>query len=154
SPWRLDYILSEKTRDCILCDQEPALDKERLVVYRSRHCYVMINRYPYNNGHVMCVPYVHVSSLSDLSDAILSDLIKTLRDCETVMNKVYLCDGINMGLNLGSAAGAGITDHLHFHVIPRWVGDSSFMTIVSGERIIPEAFERTYARLGEAFSEL
>lgn len=152
SPWRLDYIMAEKEEGCILCDKEPECDCQRLVVYRSQHCYVMLNRYPYNNGHVMCIPFLHVSSLADLAEEALTDVILTLQKCEKVLKQVYDCDGINMGLNLGSTAGAGIAEHLHFHIIPRWVGDSSFMTIVSGERIIPEAFERTFRLLHDAFA--
>ncbi len=100
----------------------------------------------------MCIPYPHVSSLADLTEEALTDVILTLQKCEKVLKHVYDCDGINMGLNLGSTAGAGIAEHLHFHIIPRWVGDSSFMTIVSGERIIPEAFERTFRLLHDAFA--
>jgi ATP adenylyltransferase len=153
SPWRLDYIRGEKPGDCILCRyQDLGKDEENLIISRQRHCYVMLNRYPYNNGHIMLVPYLHRSGLGELPPEAMAELGSMLQTCEKALYQTYGCDGINIGLNLGRAAGAGIDEHLHFHLVPRWTGDSNFMSVVCGERVIPEAFELSYARLRETFN--
>jgi ATP adenylyltransferase len=126
-------------------------DKKNLILYRSKHNFVIMNIYPYNNGHIMIVPYKHVATMQDLNDDELFDMIKTLRLSEKVIKKVYNPDGINVGMNLGKAAGAGIDEHLHIHVVPRWNGDVNFMTVIGGYRVIPESFETTYFKLKEAF---
>ena len=155
SPWRLDYILAEKPEDCILCRHiDPKLDKENLIVYRSSHCYVMLNRYPYNNGHLMVVPYQHTNRLCKIENEILFDLMAVLKLSDQALYNVYKCHGINVGLNEGAAAGAGIGEHLHFHLVPRWEGDNSFMTVVSGERVIPEPFETAFVKISQEFSNL
>ncbi|HNX37939.1 MAG TPA: HIT domain-containing protein [Candidatus Cloacimonadota bacterium] len=155
SPWRLSYVTSLKEPGCVLCrHQVPTKDKEHLIVYRGKHCYVMQNLYPYNNGHIMVVPYLHESSLSSLPEEVLHDLMDTLVIAEKVLKRVYSCEGINVGLNLGEAAGAGISEHLHFHMVPRWKGDSNFMSVINGERVIPESFESSYTRLSEGFANL
>lgn len=152
SPWRLDYILSDKTDSCIFCCiPEASDDAKNLIPFRSRHCFVMLNLYPYNNGHVMVVPYKHVSSLSQLSKAVLNDLFATVQLTESVLNKVYKCEGMNIGINIGKAAGAGIDGHVHVHLVPRWNGDCNFMTVVGGKRVIPEAFEVAYKKINKAF---
>ncbi len=155
SPWRLDYILGEKSGDCILCRyQDLGKDEENLIFHRGRHCYAMLNRYPYNNGHIMLVPYLHASRLEELPSATLQELTSLMQLAETALNNVYNCDGINIGINVGRAAGAGIEEHLHMHLVPRWIGDSSFITVVSGERVIPESFERSYSLLRQEFAKL
>jgi len=151
SPWRLDYILSEKPTDCILCrHQHPGSDQENLILLRGTYSYIMLNRYPYNNGHLMIVPYLHVARLSDLPLETCHEMDVLLRCSEQSLYKLYQCDGINIGMNQGKAGGAGIDEHLHWHILPRWSGDSNFMTVVAGERVIPEAFERTYQLLYDA----
>jgi ATP adenylyltransferase len=155
SPWRLDYILGEKAGDCIMCRyQNLGSDEENLIVHRAKHCYVMLNRYPYNNGHVMVVPYAHKCCLEDLDDAVWQEVSQIIKETERILREVYACDGMNIGLNLGSAAGAGIAQHLHVHLVPRWSGDSNFMSVVSGERVIPESFESAFARLKPQFAKL
>ena len=155
SPWRLDYILGEKPGDCVLCrHQQLGNDRENLIVYRSQYSFVMLNRYPYNNGHLMIVPYTHASELNELDAAIWAEMCDLLRSTEIILKQVYHCDGINIGLNLGAAAGAGIAEHLHVHVVPRWKGDSNFMSVVSGERVIPEAFTQAWEKLSEAYHKL
>jgi len=152
SPWRLDYILSEKGEECIFCEKPKAEeDGKHLILYRSEHCYVIINAYPYNNGHLLVVPYQHKSSLGQLNSSELTDLFATVQLCEKILNEVYGPEGLNIGLNLGKAAGAGIEEHLHVHMVPRWQGDVNFMTSVGGTRVIPESFERTYNLLKEQF---
>ncbi|HNX00361.1 MAG TPA: HIT domain-containing protein [Candidatus Cloacimonadota bacterium] len=152
SPWRLDYILSEKEKGCILCHKPDANEDEKhFIVYRSKLSYVMLNLYPYNNGHVMVVPFRHVSSLTDLDPGELQDLFEVVQLTEKVLRNAYHPEGINIGLNLGKAAGAGIDEHLHVHLVPRWSGDCNFMSVIGGIRVIPEAFERTYNLLQEQF---
>lgn len=155
SPWRLDYILSEKPDECILCRHlDRSKDVDNLILYRAKNSFIMLNRYPYNNGHLMIVPYMHVSRLAQLEPIILSELILLIKNAETALYNVYHCDGINIGMNQGKAGGAGIDEHLHWHILPRWNGDSNFMSVVCGERVIPEPFERTYSMLHEELNNL
>lgn len=152
SPWRLQYVLSQKEKSCIFCVKPSAEDDEKhLILYRSQHCFVIMNTFPYNNGHLMVVPCKHVSSLTMLDDTEITDLFCTLRLSEKVIREVYHCDGLNMGINLGKAAGAGIDDHLHVHIVPRWNGDVNFMSAIGGTRTVPESFERAYSQLKEQF---
>ncbi|MDD3142793.1 MAG: HIT domain-containing protein [Candidatus Cloacimonetes bacterium] len=155
SPWRLDYIQGEKPEDCVLCRfRETGRDTENLIVFRGKHCYVMLNRYPYNNGHIMLVPYLHAKTLGELPPAVMTELGRLLQSSEQALTQAYNCDGINIGINLGRAAGAGIDEHLHIHLVPRWNGDCNFMSVVGGKRVIPEAFEITCERLRQAFANL
>ena len=155
SPWRLDYIQSEKPDECILClCQNRGTDEENLVVHRGKHWFAMLNRYPYNNGHIMLAPYLHERRLSDLPDEVMDELGDLLQISEQALQYTYNCDGINIGINLGRAAGAGIEEHLHVHLVPRWNGDSNFMSVVAGQRVIPESFSVSFARLREAFSKI
>ncbi len=155
SPWRLDYIQSEKPEDCVLCRfRQPGRDRENLIVHRDENFYVMLNRYPYNNGHIMLVPYLHLKSLGELPPATMEELGQMLQLCEKALNQAYACEGMNIGINLGRAAGAGIAEHLHIHLVPRWSGDCNFMSAVGGKRVIPEAFEVSFERLSRAFSSL
>ena len=153
SPWRIDYILGEKATDCVMCRANSSEDDAaNLILHRGKLCYIMLNRYPYNNGHLMIVPYTHKSRLSDLDPDTWHEAADLIRICEQALGEVYHCDGINMGMNLGQAAGAGIAEHLHIHMVPRWHGDSNFMTVVSGERVIPEAFEIAFDKLKSAIN--
>lgn len=152
SPWRIRYILSKKEKGCIFCIKPSEKnDAKNLILYRSKHSFVIMNIYPYNNGHIMIVPYKHVATMQGLTDEELFDLIKTTKLSEKIIKKVYKPEGINIGMNLGKAAGAGIDEHLHIHMVPRWLGDVNFMTVVGGFRVIPEAFETAYQKLKEAF---
>lgn len=148
SPWRLDYIMGEKPGDCVMCRaKDTEHDIDNLILYRGKSCYVMLNRYPYNNGHLMIVPYAHKSSIAELEPETWQEACALIGICESAYTQAYHPDGINIGINLGSAAGAGIAEHLHIHMVPRWHGDSNFMSVVAGERVIPEAFETSYERL-------
>jgi len=152
SPWRLQYILSNKDNECIFC-LKPAdnNDKKHLILYRSKSSFVIMNLFPYNNGHLMVVPYKHVPSLNGLDQTEIADLFTTVQLTEKVLTKVYSPDGINIGMNLGKAAGAGIDEHLHVHIVPRWSGDVNFMSALSGTRVIPESFDSAYLKLKEQF---
>lgn len=152
SPWRLKYILSEKNDKCIFCLRPSAEnDARHFILHRTKHSFVIMNMYPYNNGHLMAVPFKHVSSLSDLTKDEIDDLFETVQLCEKVLRANYSPEGLNIGINLGRAAGAGIDTHLHVHIIPRWSGDVNFMTAVNGTRVIPESFERAYSQLKKQF---
>lgn len=152
SPWRLKYILSEKENNCIFCLKPLAKDDEKhLILHRSEYSFVIMNLYPYNNGHLMIVPNKHVSSLSELNIDELSDLMQLAQLSETILNKVYSPNGFNIGMNIGKAGGAGIESHLHMHIVPRWFGDSNFMTVTGGTRVVPESFESAYHKLKEQF---
>ncbi len=152
SPWRIDYILSEKEDGCIFClKPEANKDQDNGIVFRSSHCFVIQNLYPYNNGHIMVVPYRHVSSLFELNADELQDLFATVRLSEKALKDCYQCEGLNIGINEGKAAGAGIAEHIHVHLVPRWIGDVNFMTVVGGKRVIPEAFDVTFIKLKEQF---
>jgi ATP adenylyltransferase len=156
TPWRYSYVTTAdtKTGDCIFCaaaaDKEH--DRERLVVYRATRNFVILNRYPYTSGHLMVVPHEHVDTLTRLGDETLFELIGLAKRAETHLREVYRPDGLNLGFNLGRSAGAGIAAHLHMHVLPRWNGDTSFITCVSETRVLPEDLGVTWERLRAAFA--
>ncbi|MCB5230074.1 MAG: HIT domain-containing protein [Candidatus Cloacimonas sp.] len=152
SPWRFSYIEGEKEPGCIFCI-EPEKDEERLVVWRSEFSFVIMNLYPYNNGHIMVVPNKHVASLDDLEEKELVDLFQTVKISEKIIRKRYKCDGLNIGMNLGKAAGAGVEEHLHVHIVPRWFGDSNFFTTTANTRVIPEDFNHSYQTLKTFYQE-
>lgn len=155
SPWRLQYILSEKEKSCIFCVKpKENEDEKHLILYRTTFSFVIMNVFPYNNGHLMVVPKKHVSSLNGLTTEELNDLFQLVRLTEQVLTNVYHCDGLNIGLNLGKAAGAGIDEHLHVHLVPRWNGDCNFMHSINGTRVLPEAFDTAYCRIKEEFDKI
>ncbi len=149
SPWRMAYLRNENpsgsSAGCIFCDM-PAenRDAENLIVHRGRLAFVILNRFPYNNGHMMVVPYQHASTLETLDAPVLSELMLLARQALATLRAMYNPQAFNLGVNIGAAAGAGIADHVHMHVVPRWAGDSNFMTTVAGTRVIPEALNDTY----------
>ncbi len=152
APWRIDYIRGEKPLGCILCDKPQAqCDQENLILFRAEHSFVMMNLYPYNNGHLMVSPYQHADTLEGLSNAVLSDLMQMMKASLAALRSAFNPEGANVGLNLGKAGGAGIDDHLHFHVVPRWEGDTNFMTVVGENRVIPEDIQETYRLLKPHF---
>jgi ATP adenylyltransferase len=149
SPWRMAYLRNEtpsgNSAGCIFCDK-PAEhnDPENLIVRRGHLAYVILNRYPYNNGHLMVVPYQHVSTLEALGAPVLGELMLLAKQALTALRGMYHPQAFNLGVNIGTAAGAGIADHVHLHVVPRWAGDSNFMTTVASTRVIPEDLGETY----------
>lgn len=153
SPWRMKYIRDHtEPKGCIFCQGVKMEDGvENLIVARCEHCFVMLNRYPYTSGHVMVVPYAHVGSLEKLDTDTLSEVMETIKQSIAVIDKVYEPEGYNIGANLGDIAGAGITDHVHFHVVPRWGGDTNFMTATADARVLPEDLGETHRRLQEAW---
>ncbi len=153
APWRMEYILSEKGQQCIFCElPKQQRDRENLILYRSTHTFVIMNRYPYNNGHIMVAPYVHASSLDALDDDVLLDFMKVVRTSISALRRAFSPDGFNIGINIGKIAGAGMEDHVHLHMVPRWAGDTSFMTVFDEIRVIPEHVMSTYDKLFTAFA--
>lgn len=152
------YIKGEKKPSdgsCIFCNKrESQNDAEDYLVARSEHVYVILNRYPYNSGHVMILPFEHVSTPEELDTDALLDLTVTTNKALTVLRKVYNPPAFNTGANIGEAAGAGIAAHYHFHIVPRWGGDANFMTVVGDTRVIPDTLENTWAALSSAWHEL
>ena len=155
SPWRLEYLMASKSDGCIFC--HAALsdgDRENLVLFRGERAFLILNRYPYNNGHFMIVPYTHVPSLEDLNEPTLSEMMQVVNLSLAVLRQAYAPHGFNVGVNLGQAAGAGIAEHVHMHVVPRWTADTNFMPVVGSTRVIPELLDDAYARLRPIFASL
>jgi len=137
---------------CIFCDKSAQqLDRENLIIYRGNTAFVLMNLYPYNNGHLMVAPYLHTSSLSELSDEALIEIAKLTRCAVESLKIAYSPQGFNTGMNLGSVAGAGIADHLHQHIVPRWNGDANFMPVIGETKVLPESLEQSYDRIVKAW---
>ena len=152
APWRYEYLVTEKSKGCIFCEAAASTnDEESLIVHRGRRVFTLLNRYPYTNGHLMVAPYEHQSRLSQSDAETLNDLIATVARSEKILFDAYRTGGLNIGVNLGSAAGAGIEDHYHVHVVPRWSGDTNFMTVAGGVRVVPEDLGVTRRRLAPLF---
>ena len=149
TPWRYQYITKpEEQGVCVFCAAARAGDDARwFVVHRATRNFAILNRYPYTSGHLMVVPYDHVASLGDLAAETLTEMILLARDAERHLHTVYRPEGLNIGMNLGRCAGAGIAGHVHLHVLPRWTGDSNFMTVTGETRIVPEDLETTWKKL-------
>jgi ATP adenylyltransferase len=147
----MSYVSNNKVdQHCIFCPDETGQgDRERLILTRSDHSLIMLNRYPYTGGHLMVAPLRHTAEMDDLSDAELLDIMHQLRRARALLQKVARPDGFNLGINLGRAAGAGVEEHLHVHIVPRWNGDSNFMTVVGDLRVIPEGLMAAYDRFSE-----
>lgn len=156
TPWRYQYIAqvtSGRQPDCVFCDAlAQNNDASTLIVLRGKKCFVILNRYPYTSGHAMVVPYAHVAEL-DLCDAeTTTEMMELAKRLEVALRALYKPDGTNLGMNLGKAAGAGVTGHLHLHVLPRWFGDTNFMTVIGEARVHPEDLSQTYQRLHAALT--
>lgn len=152
TPWRYRYIADASREDrCIFCDSVAANDDEkRLVIFRGAKNFIILNRFPYTSGHVMVVPYAHVADLSAADTGMLSEMMQLAQRVKCALEKAYHPEGYNLGMNLGRAAGAGVTGHLHLHVLPRWAGDSNFMTVVGETRVEPEDLSTTYEKIRKA----
>src|ERR1051325_686543 len=160
SPWRYQYIRAAadgdlKEKACVFCSGPSAPDlRQALVVGRAAQSYVILNLYPYTSGHVMVVPYRHVSSLADLDQETSTEMMELAKRCQRALDAVYRPDGYNLGINLGRAAGAGIEEHIHMHVVPRWAGDANFMTVIGETRVLPEDLGITYDKVKPYFDDL
>ena len=155
SPWRLAYITgASQSTGCVFCDALTSPQAEPLLVYRGSTCFVILNLYPYNNGHLMVIPNRHIASLAAATADELRELIDLTRAAEVALSEAYAPHGLNMGINLGKPAGAGVLDHIHMHVVPRWTGDTNFMTVVGRTRVLAEELPETAARLRPIFERL
>ncbi len=148
APWRIEYILSDKDKECIFCEKpKQENDKENLVLHRGMKNVVMLNKYPYNPGHLMVAPCKHVNKLDMLDNDELLEHIQLVSQCVAMLREEMNPEGFNVGINLGKVGGAGIEEHIHTHIVPRWNGDTNFMPVLSDTRTIPEALEATYDKL-------
>lgn len=149
----MEYILRPKPDSCVFCIPPTVEeDGERLILSRNTFSFVVMNKYPYNNGHIMVCPYRHAMDLADLSHEESTEIMDMLKHCTRILKEHFRCEGINIGLNLGQAAGAGIREHLHFHLVPRWNGDSSFMAVLDDIRAIPEHLQQAHTALCRYFT--
>ena len=154
APWRIEYIKSnEKTEGCIFCFEDAMNDEKRLVVYRTIHSFVIMNLYPYNNGHIMVVPNKHISDLFELNKNEYMDLMELKRASIKIVKFVFNPHGLNVGMNLGICAGAGVDDHLHIHIVPRWNGDTNFMPVVGQTKVISEHMQQSFQELKKGFND-
>jgi ATP adenylyltransferase len=155
SPWRLEYVTGTKPEaGCVFCDAARPPNPDSLIVYQRKTCYVILNLYPYNNGHLMVVPHRHTPSLASLTPEELHEIADLMQLSERALVEAYQPHGINVGVNLGKPAGAGVLEHVHVHLVPRWNGDTNFMTVVAGTRVLPEDLAQSAARLKPIFQKL
>lgn len=155
TPWRREFIEADNTKRsaCFLCDHaaDPSHDRQNFVLARGHTVFVLLNLYPYNSGHLMVAPYQHTGDLANLEQPTAAELMAFTQRSVGVLGQAYSPDGFNLGMNLGKAAGAGVPDHLHVHVLPRWSGDTNFMPIVGDTKVLPESLDQTYERLESHF---
>jgi len=148
APWRIGYILGEKPSECIFCSKPAAGDDEaELILNRGPLSYVLMNAYPYNNGHLLVVPYEHTADISGLSEGQLVDMIHQAKAWVDVLRRAMFPDGFNVGFNIGRVAGAGIEEHVHLHIVPRWNGDTNFMPVLTDTRVVPQSLRECYGIL-------
>ena len=153
TPWRYTYITSTKEAPgCVFCHSKDEKDDRKAgIVYRGEHCYICLNAFPYTSGHVMVIPYEHLDELRKLPEDAAHEMMDLCQRTETVLRTLYHPDGINLGMNIGAAAGAGIAGHVQMHVLPRWIADANFMTVVGETRVLPESLDVTWERMRKAF---
>jgi ATP adenylyltransferase len=154
TPWRYAYVSgTENPTKCVFCEAaEEKEDAKSFVVYRGKSCFVILNAFPYTNGHVMVVPYAHLDELRKLPTDAANEMMALSQRMETVLRELYHPDGINLGMNIGKAAGAGIAGHIHMHVLPRWVADANFISVVGETRILPETLDATWEKMRKAMN--
>jgi ATP adenylyltransferase len=152
APWRLEYIKGPKPEECIFCAGPGAGDDAaKYVVRRGEHCFAMLNAFPYNNGHLMVSPYRHVPSIEELDEAELLELMTLTQASLSALRAAYQPEGFNLGVNQGKIAGAGVEDHVHLHVVPRWSADTNFMPVIGDTRVLPQSLEDSYRDVTKAF---
>ncbi|MEA1945852.1 MAG: HIT domain-containing protein [Thermodesulfobacteriota bacterium] len=152
APWRMEYILGDKEKGCIFC--KALSEEDNLTLYKGKATLVVMNKFPYINGHLLAAPIKHISTLDQLSKGEMGDLLETVEQSVGILKKVMNPDGFNVGLNLGKVAGAGVEEHLHFHIVPRWFGDTNALTVFADVRVIPEHLISTYNNLKPYFDKL
>ncbi|HBR18452.1 MAG: HIT family hydrolase [Deltaproteobacteria bacterium RIFCSPLOWO2_12_FULL_43_16] len=154
APWRTEYILSNKSNFCIFCKEYSKDDKKELVLYRGNFAAVMMNKFPYNNGHLLVYPWKHTGLLEDMDSEESLEIFGLMKKSAAILKKEMNAGGFNIGMNLGKDAGAGIDAHIHFHIVPRWSGDTNFMPVISETRVMPEHLQATYNKLYPYFQKL
>ena len=155
APWRMTYLKANKTEGCIFCQKAAeSRDRENLILWRGASGFALLNLYPYNNGHLMIAPYQHVPSIENLSPEALADLMSMVQKSLAALRRAMNPQAFNIGINQGAAAGAGIADHVHIHVVPRWNGDTNFMPVLGETRVVPDFLENSYDQLLKALEEL
>ncbi len=148
APWRMTYIAGDREQGCLLCSKlRGRNDRGNLILYRSSQSFIILNRYPYSSGHLMVAPNRHVASLDELNEGEMVGLMALLKQSALILKRALKPDGFNVGMNIGRVAGAGIEDHIHFHIVPRWNGDTNFMPVLFETKVMPEYLEKTYEKL-------
>ena len=156
SPWRMEYIESNNNKEagCVFCNAQARTDSaENLIAHRGERAYVILNRFPYTSGHLMVNPFEHKPNLEELDSATRAEMMELTSRCTTVLKNIYKSQGFNIGVNIGEAGGAGVLGHVHIHIVPRWKGDTNFISTIGGTRVLPEALDVTYMRVKAAFLE-
>jgi ATP adenylyltransferase len=155
SPWRYQYISkADQPKGCVFCLlPQKEDDQDSYILYRGRFNYVVLNIFPYTSGHMMIIPFSHIALLSDIPKDVSDEMMDLTKQAQSAIAQEYRPDGFNLGMNLGRAAGAGVAEHLHMHIVPRWIGDANFTTVIGETRVLPESLVNTYERLKKYFSE-
>jgi ATP adenylyltransferase len=153
TPWRYTYITSaDRAPGCIFCDKIAENDdRKNYIVHRGEHCFIILNAYPYTSGHVMVVPYAHLDQLVKLPPVAAHEMMDLSQRMEGLLREIYNAEGVNLGMNIGKCAGAGVAGHVHMHVLPRWTADANFVSVVGETRVLPEALETTYEKISRIF---
>lgn len=155
APWRMEYILGEKEEECIFCSKPKAdEDRRNLILLRGEHNFVIMNKYPYNNGHLMVVPYRHTADFNSLDTKESLEMMSVISQCMEVIKRAIHPEGFNIGMNLGKSAGAGIDEHIHFHIVPRWAADTNFMPVLGHTKVISEGLRETWDKFKAEFDKL
>ena len=148
APWRDSYVSEEKIEGCVFCHISKNIDDEKMqVLFSDEYCFVVMNKFPYSPGHMMVIPYFHTSNIEELEDDVWIQISKRVRQGVKLLKEVMPCEGVNIGMNLGKAAGAGIEQHVHYHMLPRWLGDTNFISSIAGTRVYPASFEEIFKKL-------
>ena len=148
APWRYDYVSEEKIEGCVFCHISKNIADEKMqVLFADEYCYVVMNKFPYSPGHMMVIPFFHTSNIEDLEEDVWIQMSIRVRQGVRLLKEVMPCEGVNIGMNLGKAAGAGIEQHIHYHLVPRWIGDTNFITTIAQTRVYPASFEEIYKKL-------
>ena len=148
SPWRYNYVSDEKIEDCVFCHISKNIDDEKMqILFKDEYCYVVMNKFPYSPGHMMVIPYFHTSNIEELEDDVWIRMSLRVRQGVKLLKEVMPCEGVNIGMNLGKAAGAGIEQHVHYHMLPRWLGDTNFISSLGGVRVYPADFHEIFEKL-------
>ena len=155
SPWRMEYIRSPKENGCIFCEKSQSeLDRDNLVLYRGKDSFILMNLFPYNNSHLLIAPFQHIDTTIKLSSEVIHEMMELVNDSMQIMSKTMNAEGFNIGANIGAVGGAGIKDHIHFHVVPRWQGDTNFMPVIGHTKVMVEGLQETYDELKPYFDKI